>query len=321
MRAIPVNLLNHKRNSSTTLCKLIKIKSKDGTEVIGMTNLDRNISYDDGTGDGLIVYNAAVGFEPASIYATADMSVDNSEFNSLVPAFDFPLNEFAVNAGVFDYARFWMYEINYNDLSMGHWVQMFGTLGETRTVDGITMWGEMRSLTDQLRKSVCELDSLICRAKFGSQPGEERFPCGYDTTPLWSTGIVSTVGLELDRVFTDTTRVEPTGTFEPGLMQWLTGDNAGKYVEIESYNGDLKEVSLNYPTSYNIKVGDTYRIRVDCNKQARDSDKGCKKFFGAQWILHFRGEPDIPVGDAGTLTTPGAGVGPGSGGSIFEDAN
>lgn len=305
MRTIPPQLLAHKKQSSTTLCYLIKIVSQQG-DVVGMTTLDRNVVYNDGKNE--VDYNAAVGFEPASIYYSADMNVDNSEFKSLVPVFDFPLNEYDINAGKWDYADFYMYEVNYNDLSQGHWIVISGKLGETRTVDGIVTWGEMRSLTDQLKKSICELDSLTCRAKFGSTYEDEKFPCLYDTTNLWSTGVVSAIGNEPNRTFFDNTRVEPTGTFEPGLMQFLTGLNAGLYVEIETYNFETKSISLNFPTGYIIHAGDTYRIRIDCNKQARDENKGCKKHWGAQWPLHYRGEPDIPVGDQGTNSTPGANV-------------
>lgn len=306
MRSIPSQLLAHKAQSSTTLCNLIKIVAQDGT-TIGMTNLDRDVVYNDGSGE--ITYNAAVGFEPANIYYSSTTDVDNTEFQSLAPVYDFPLNEFDINAGKFDYADFYMYEVNYSNLSQGHWIVISGKMGETRSQNGIVIWGEMRSRIDQLKKSVCELDSLICRAKFGSQPGEERFPCGFDTTALWSSGTVTSLGVEHNRVFSDTSRVEPSGTFEPGLMQFLTGKNAGLYVEIETYDGTTKTISLNFPTGYDIAVGDTYRIRVDCNKQARDDAKGCKHFYGTQWPLHFRGEPDIPVGDAGTNSIPGAQIG------------
>lgn len=317
MRTIPSALLAHKAQSSTTLCYLMKIKSKKG-EVIGMTTLNRNVVYDDGTSDGEITYYAAVGVQPSSIYTSSDMQVDNTEFQSLVPMFDFSLNEFAINAGEFDYAEFWFYEVNYNDLSMAHWVVMSGTLGEVRTVDGITVWGEMRSLTDQLKKPVCDLYSLGCRAKFGSGPSDERQPCGFDTSTLWLNGTVTSVGAESNRTFFDTSRTEPDGFYEPGLMQWLTGANAGRYVEVETSLLAGGQISLAFPTPYNIADGDTYRIRRDCNKRARDTAKGCKHWWADQWIFHFRGEPDIPVGDAGTTGTPGASVGPGSGGSTSQ---
>lgn len=316
MRTIPTGLLAHKQDESTTLCQLIRIETIDG-EVIGMTTLDQDVLYDDGKGE--VLYRAAVGFQPASIYSSADVGVDNSEFTSLVPEYDFELNQERVNAGVYNYARFWMYEVNYDDLSQGHWVVMHGTLGQMTSKEGITLWGGMRSLMDQYRKPLCELDSLSCRAKFGSQVGEERFPCGYDTTSLWLPGTVETVGAESNRTFTDSTRTEVDDFFVPGLLEVLTGANAGFYAEVEQSTA-AGEISLAFITPYPIQVGDTYRIRRDCNKRARDEEKGCKHWFGSSWTIHFRGEPDIPVGDAGTLTTPGAAVGPGSGGSVFEDA-
>lgn len=313
MRIIPEPLLNHKQKESTTLCSLIRIETIDG-EVIGMTTLDQDVTYNDGRGE--VLYRAAVGFEPASIYSSADAGVDNSEFTALVPAFEFDLDPFRVNAGVYNYAKFWMYEVNYEDLAQGHWVVMHGTLGQMTSKDGITLWGEMRSLMDQYRKPLCQLDSLSCRARFGSQSGEERFPCGFDASTLWTSGEVTTVGLENTRTFQDTSRTEPAGFYEPGLLQFLTGANAGFYAEIESSDGD--NISLAYPAPYPIMPGDQYRIRRDCNKLARDESKGCKFWFGADWINHFRGEPDIPVGDAGSLTTPGAGVSPGSGGRTLN---
>lgn len=311
MRTIPLQLLQHKRQSATTLCGLIRIETNDG-EVLGMTTLDRDITYNDGQGE--LLYKAAVGFQPASIYAASDFGVDNTEFQSLVPEYDLDLDQFRVNAGVYNYAKFWLYEVNYEDLSQGHWTVMHGTLGEMRSVDGITLWGELRSLMDYFRKPICQLDSLSCRAKFGSQVGDERFPCGFNAEALWVTGEVTAVGLETTRTFSDSSRAEAAGYFEPGLLQFTSGQNAGFYAEVELSNG--ADISLAYPTPYPIADGDQYRIRRDCNKQARDENKGCKFWWGAEWIDHFRGEPDIPVGDAGTLTTPGAGVGPGSGGTI-----
>lgn len=309
MRFIPPSLLAKKQQTSTTLCNLIKIKSKNG-QVVGMTNLNTNIEYDDGKGDGLITYYAPVGTQPASIYSSSNMEVDNSEFQALVPEFDFDLNEFSINAGEWDYSDFWFYEVDYTDLSLGHWVVMHGTLGEVRTVDGITIWGEMRSLTDQLKKPIVELYSLGCRAKFGDSR------CGYDTETLWITGVVESLGSEPNRTFFDSSKFESSGHFEPGLVQFLTGKNAGRYVEVETFLSDSAggEINLNFPTPYDIEVGDTYRIRRDCNKQARDEAKGCKHWWGAEWPLHFRGEPDIPVGEAGQASVPGASTGPGSGG-------
>lgn len=315
MRTIPIQLQEHKNSDATTLCHLIRIETDDG-EVIGMTTLDRDVLYHDGR--SLLTYKAAVGFQPATIYAAADFGVDNSEFQGLVPEFDLELDEKRVNAGVYDYAKFWLYQVNYENLTMGHMLVMSGTLGETRSVDGITLFGEMRSKLDNFRKPMCELDSLRCRAIFGSTRAEERFPCGYPVETLWKPGQVTSVGLESTRTFTDTSRTEAAGHFEPGVIKWITGDNAGKVIEVEQSTA-TGIISLAFPLPYPIQVSDEYEIREDCSKQARDATKGCKFWYGAQWIHHFRGEPDIPLGDAGQLATPGAGVGPGSGAAISED--
>jgi hypothetical protein len=64
-----------------------------------------------------------------------------------------------------------------------------------------------------------------------------------------------------------------------------------------------------------INVADELDYRPDCNKVARDAVKGCKAphHWGSSWPLHFRGEPDIPIGDAGSMETPGASASPGEG--------
>ena len=198
MRSIPSSLLTSKSKTSTTLCNLMKIKSKTG-KTVGMTNLNIDVVYDDGKGDGPITYYAPVGTQPASIYSSSTMEVDNSEFQALVPEFDFDLDEYSINSGEWDYADFWLYEVDYQDLTLGHWVVMHGTLGEVRTVDGITIWGEMRSITDQLKKPIVDLYSLSCRAKFGSTYDDERQPCLFSTDALWKNGTVTSVGVELNR--------------------------------------------------------------------------------------------------------------------------
>lgn len=315
MRNIPVALQNHKKQSATTLCWLIKIEPKVG-EIVGLTTLDQNVIFDDGFGS--LTYLAPIGFQPANIAATAEAGVDTAEFQSLVmPEYDTPITEEAMNAGLYDYASFTIYEVNYQDLTQGSWIVMSGTLGEMRTVDGITVFGELRSLMDSYRKMLTQLDSRTCRARFGSQPGEERYPCGYDTSTLWSPGTVSSVGLENTRTFTASSLGASSGYYVPGLVKFTSGKNSGRVVEIESQSS-TGEISLRFTTPYVIETGVSFEIRQDCNKFPDDSGAGCRKWFGNDWINHFRGEPYIPIGDEGTLMTPGAGVGPGFGGATSD---
>lgn len=312
MRFIPPPLQQHKNGDATTLTTLLRFETTSG-KVVGFTTLDQDITYNDGRGP--LVYRAPIGFQPASIYEALGFEVDNTETEHLlVPEYDLEISEFDVNAGVWDYAEFDMYEVNYENLSQGHSILKHGTVGQVRSKDGLQMFGELRGLTAQLRKPVVEVDSRTCRAIFGSQPGDPgiRFPCGYNAESLWVEGEVEAVGIEALYTFTDstaTTESDVNGFFVPGLVQWLTGNNAGKTMEVDQYDGATGTFTLRHPLPYAIEVGDTYRRRRDCSKRFEDNAKGCAHWFGNDRGLHFRGEPFIPVADIGTLTTPGAGTG------------
>jgi hypothetical protein len=94
--------------------------------------------------------------------------------------------------------------------------------------------------------------------------------------------------------------------FKFGVAHVLTGDNAGAELEVEMHDGDDLELLLGLP--YPLAQGDEIEVRIDCNKEARDIEYGCKSplRWGDQWGLHHRGFPDIPVADQGSLMAPGA---------------
>lgn len=325
-RQIPIALQAHLDGDATTTCLLLRIASvRPGFAPYGVTTLDRDVEYDDG--DGVIVYSAAIGSQPTALQNRADLSVDNAESESLVPEFDVPVSEEDIRAGVYDYAQFNLYLVNYKDLSMGHVLLRSGTIGRiTIDGDGLSMVNELRGLSAELKQSICEKDSLTCRATFGSQSEQnshgdivERFPCGVDATALLHSGTVSAVGLENTLTFTVTPFTFAEDEFVPGMVFWVTGQNAGRSQEVET-NSAAGVFTLAHPADFPIKIGDSLQYRVDCNKQARDTVKGCKADirWGGEWVLHFRGEPDIPIGDAGAMETPGASSAPGFGGAVNE---
>lgn len=306
MKTIPAAVLSHLAEDATTLCRLLRIRTKSGT-VIGFTNLDVDIIFDDGDGD--VTYWSSYGFVPSRFQASADMAVDNAEFEGVLN--DLGITEQQIAAGLFDMARFHVYEINYMDPVAGefHWVSS-GRLGATRFSQG--MWiTESRSLTQLLKQTLSRLYSLTCRARFGSFPlgtgggvFEERFPCGKAFT--WVGGTVTSVGANPRRVFTDTALTQADNYFMDGVVEWLTGNNAGAQMEVDSHASDTLTLALQMP--YAIQVGDTFRVRKDCSKQWDDADNGCLFHWGADRKDHFRGEPHIPVADGGANMVPGAQV-------------
>mgnify|MGYP001340693665 CR=1 FL=1 len=316
-RTIPIQLQEALESSHRTLCYLMKITPTDPDyPAYGVTSLDTDVVYDDG--DGEMTYLAAVGFVPSTLITTSDNSVNEQEAKGLLPEFDVPIREGDIIAGVYDFARIKVYLVDYTNLVAGHVILAKGTLGQfTVTDQGLSFTHELRGLSQNLKQSITEKWSLSCRATFGSQPIgtgggviEESYPCNYDAESLWEPGAVETVGIENTQTFT-TSGLSPQFGGNPGKVRWLTGRNAGRENEVDQFDeaGGVQTIGLTFPTMFPIQPGDTFEFRDDCPK----TKAACKA--RDNWPF-FRGEPDIPVGDAGQIATPGASAGLGTGGRL-----
>lgn len=307
-RTVPALLLAHLQQNSTTTCRLLKVRLRSGV-VYGITTLDRNVEYDDGTVDGVITYVATNGFDPSALAADVGFSVDNSEGYALISE-DIPgVTVEMVQAGELDDAHWVCYLVNFEDLTMGHTILDAGDLGDVQTRFGMVWIPELLSYMTRLRQPVGHVWSTTCRAVFGS-PADSQTGCGVDLGPLWAEGTVTAVGAETNRVFTGTVLAadSPGITPVPGRVQWLYGNNAGQEFAVEEVDG--LEISLLETTGYPIEIGDEYRIRPDCRKRYLED---CIGIYDNG--PNFKGEPLIPVGDASQVQTPGAQL-PGGGGWI-----
>ena len=331
-RSIPIELQEHLSSDSTTTTLLIRVDPRrPGYPSCFATLSNRDFVYDDGAGPE--TYLAYVGMVPSTLLTTGSLSIDNADFQALLPEYDFPISEEHIQAGIYDDARYSLYLVNYTDLTPGRHVLLgYGTLGQVKTMDGLSFWQELRGLSQQLKQTVCARDSLSCRARLGSQPFgtgggayEEREYCGIDlSTGYWEEGEVLAAGVEPHYGFTTVDPlIVPSGSdvpnyFNPGMVQWLTGRNTGTEQEIES-NGE-SNIALLFRMPFPPAPGDTFRYRRDCNKQARDAEKGCPSHWGPDWIDHVRAEPDIPIGDAVANAVPGGTTSTPTGGVTEEEA-
>lgn len=309
MRTVPAALQTHLDDVSTTTCRLLRIQIADsGGTAFGFTTLDRAIDYDDG--DGVVTYSALNGFDPTALRSDSGYSVDNAEAYALISDDVNPgVTIEDIEAGLLDDATWKCYLINYQDLTPGRHILLdAGDIGQVRTRFGMVWMPELLSYLVRLRQPVGGVDSITCRATFGT-PADSQTGCGVDAESLWVTGEVTGIGAESDRVF-DITIDAPSSlvtTPAPGRIQWLTGDNSGNRLGwIESLEDDT--VTLVEPARKPIQVGDTFRIRPDCRKRYLQDCIGI-------WNngLNFKGEPYIPIGDASQIQTPGAQL-PGVGG-------
>lgn len=312
-RTIPLALKNHLALPVTTTCYCLKITPKSGGTVLGMTDLNRDVEFNDGT--GLLTYSAAVGYIPSALVDHLDMTVDSAQAQGLLPEYNLPVSLADIEAGVYSDAEYILYLINYEDPFNDPAEIRRGRTGQMRQEDGLTFFGELRGLLDDLLQSIVKRDSRTCRAIFGSQPAGspipgpvEQFPCYVNAEARYIPFTVGTVGAESDRVFTDVALTQANGYFARGKVRWTTGPNAGREMEVETSLA-TGQVTLRFPTRYAISPGDQGEVRDGCAKRYLED---CITKFGNG--PNFRGEPYIPTGDADELLVPGAGAGAGEGG-------
>lgn len=287
-RDISIALQAHLDTRATTYALLLKIMPVDGP-AIGLTALDETLIYSG------VTYTARHGFNESTMSSNEGQAVDNGEAEILFAADvgDLGITVEQVNSGYLDDAGWIMYLVNYADLSMGHVIVGSGRVGEVRSMDGLLGAIELRSWSQLAKqRSVLWPTSITCLATFG----DASTGCGASLT--WSaTQTVTSIGAETDRQFTASGLAGATGFYDGGLVEWLTGDNAGKSIEVELFTtGGI--VGLAHPAPFAVQAGDTFKIRQDCAK----TFDACKAYGQT---LNFRGLPHLPVADGDSLQTPG----------------
>jgi len=311
-KSIPIALQTAYAEDSTTRCLLLRIEP-NGETAFGFTSTNRAVTYDDG--DGSVTYQVMSGFDSSANVSTADTSVDNAEATILLLP-GTPVSEAEVIAGKLDGAAYTVYDVDYSDLSKGHRVVNHGYLGKPKIgKGGLFLKAELRSLVDLLRQTPWERWQIMCRVKrFGSQVGEERFPCKYDISGEWINSVaVTSVGVESDRTFTASSLAQAADYFAPGYIVWTVGSNAGQEVEVESF-GSGGVISTRFALPYPVEAGDEFNIRRDCSRNW-SGHNSCETYANR---ANYRGEPKIKPADEFNASVPGASVSPGSGGESYQ---
>lgn len=85
------------------------------------------------------------------------------------------------------------------------------------------------------------------------------------------------------------------GTYETGVMQWISGANAGLKNVIRTWDPDTQTIKTYFRMPYDIEVGDRFTYVRSCQKRFLED---CRGTFGNQ--INFRGFPHLP----GRLTSP-----------------
>jgi uncharacterized phage protein (TIGR02218 family) len=191
---IPIStaLAAHYAQGTTTLAMCWRVELEDGA-VFGFTAHDVDLTIDG------VLYSASTGMTPSAIVGTSTLAVDNMEVQSVLSA-DF-ITEEDLNAGRWDYAEVFIFEVNYNKIEDGPLRIARGRLGEV-TARRSDFTAELRGLADAYSRLIGEIYSPACRANLG----DER--CKVDLSQYTVTGTVGAVSGD-GRVIADAARTEP----------------------------------------------------------------------------------------------------------------
>jgi len=310
MKTVSPALKAHMSGGQTSLAYLWKLKRSDGL-VLGFTNHDVDLAYDNGDGDGSVTYAAATGFANSAASSKSDLSVDNLEAVGFLDSS--AITEGDLRAGLYDDADIKVLLVNWSDLTQGHMIVRRGTLGVVKMENG-KFTAELRGLAHKLTTVLGASTGPICRAEFGSGLNgidvDSKYLCLIDVTLFRQTGAVAggtpttfTASATLLMVGSATpAAAAPDGWFADGIVKFTSGANSGQTFEIKSFVSGVFTLFL--PLSFPLAGGDTFEIEPGCNKTAGD----CTNKFNN--IVNFRGEPFIPGMDR-LLDVPGAGSGRG----------
>lgn len=268
MRTASSNLTAHLAGEVTTLAVCWKLTLTSGT-VMGFTDHTSDLTISSQ------LYKAATGFSPTSVETKDKFSVDNLDVAGILDAA--AITEADIMAGKYDFAEIEIFMVNVADLTQGIITHRRGWLGEVSVKNGQFI-AEVRGLAQKLQQNIGELYSPTCRAVFGDAR------CKVNLASFTFAGTVNTVTSR--QVFISNALTQAAGYFSGGEIQWLTGANAGRRMEIKEFSN--KQFTLVLPMPNSVAVGDTFNAIAGCDKTIATC---IAKFNNA---VNFRGEPYVP---------------------------
>lgn len=192
MKALGSELAAHYAQGTTTLAMCWRVELVEGS-VFGFTNHDSDLTV-----DGVIYRALAGGMTPSALVDTATLAVDNMEVQAVLNS-DY-ITEQDLNAGRWDYAQVFVFEVNYNRIQDGILRLARGRLGEV-TARRNNFTAELRGLADAYSRTIGELYGPSCRANLGDSR------CKVDLAAYTVSGTVQAVSGD-GRVITDSARTE-----------------------------------------------------------------------------------------------------------------
>ena len=278
MLTISNNLRNRTIGSQVlTMGTCIKIVLKNGKK-LGFTTHTSNVRFIE---EPELVYYSK-GFTPTAISKNNEMAVDNADGQMIIDNDNILKSD--LESGIYNNAYYELWDFDWTLKTNGYYSyndrlrDINGTIGEVKR-DKLQYNTEYRSLAQYLAITIIDLYKASCNANFGDAR------CGKDLSTLTFSDTITTVFKSNQFVVSSLSQVD--NYFNNGVVEFLTGANAGKKYKIKSWNNSTKTIILQMPCYYPVAIGDTANFTAGCNK-----DKADCQFFGN--YVNYRGFMEIP---------------------------
>ncbi len=278
MKSLNSALQAHLDSGTTTLAWCWRITRADGV-TFGFTDHDRTLSFD-GTD-----FEPESGLTASEVRSGSDLSVDAQDAQGVLSSDR--ITETDILDGRWDAAVVEVWRVNWSATSQRVLLRR-GAIGQIRR-GRLAFVAEVRSLAHILGQTVGRTFQASCDAALG----DVRCGVNLDAPAFKGTGAV--IDVLRDRAFTASGLSSfAAGWFAFGLVEWSTGANAGRRVEVMSHDlvDGVAILTLLEAPVRPITATDAFVVRAGCDKRIAT----CGAKFAN--VANFRGFPHIPGQDA-----------------------
>ena len=271
MKNLSADLKNTLNNSTTHIVRCWKITLTNG-DTMGFTTNDESFDYDG------VLYNAVSADDLKAINSSLEIQNDDFQMCNLISSELIAVND--ILSGKYDNAEIKIFLLDILNMDMGIVPLMNGHIADMEYRDNVFI-ARVKGLKDEINKSIGELYSPLCRARFCDGK------CKLNQNDYSFVGKVDGLIDEMTFQTKDNTIINmEDGYFENGIIEFLSGDNKGYRTEIKQFSKGTFRLMLELPNRMNIN--DDFKAVAGCDKLFKTC---CQKFNNA---INFRGEPHLP---------------------------
>jgi len=278
VKSLPSALQTHLDEGTTTLAWCWQITRADGV-TFGFTDHDRTLSFD-GT-----EFEPESGLTASEVRSGSDLSVDAQDAQGVLSSDR--ITETDILDGRWDNAAVEVWRVNWSAPAQRVLLRR-GAIGQIRR-GRLAFVAEVRSLAHILGQTVGRTFQASCDAALGDAR------CGVNLEAPAFKGSGAVIDVPRDRAFTASgLGAFAAGWFAFGLVEWSTGANTGRRVEVLSHDlvDGIAILTLLEAPVRPITATDDFVVRAGCDKRIAT----CSAKFAN--TSNFRGFPHIPGQDA-----------------------